>query len=90
MALVPARAWGAHAVGIAPTDRFQLRRQMAEAAGKKVPTSLSLFLEACMASKWKSSFRLWPRKLGQKEFALVSGEQIKNQHGDSRSLRFRR
>ena len=49
-----------------------------------------LFLEACMAFKWKRSFRLWPRKLGQKEFALVNGEQIKHQHGDSRSLRFRR
>ena len=40
MCLVPARAWSAHAVGIAPTGRFKLRRQMA-AAGKKESTSLS-------------------------------------------------
>ena len=44
MGLVPARACGAHAVGIAPTERLKLRRQMAAAAGKK-GASLSLFLE---------------------------------------------
>ena len=42
--LVPARACGAQAVGIAPT-RLKLRRQMAAAAVKKESTSLSLFLE---------------------------------------------
>ena len=36
-----------HAVGMAPTERFKLRRQMAAAAGKKSTTSLSLFMEAC-------------------------------------------
>ena len=44
--MVPARTWGAHAVGIAPTERLKLRRQMAAAAGKKSTTSLSLFMEA--------------------------------------------
>ena len=44
--VVPARTWGVHAVGIAPTERLKLRRQMAAAAGKKSTTSLSLFLEA--------------------------------------------
>ena len=27
--MVPARTWGAHVVGLAPTERLQLRRQMA-------------------------------------------------------------
>ena len=35
-----------HAVGMAPTERLKLRRQMAAAAGKKSTTSLSLFMEA--------------------------------------------
>ena len=43
---VPARAWGAHAVGMARTERVNLRKQMAAAAGKKRTTSLSLFMEA--------------------------------------------
>ena len=33
-------------VGLAPTERLKLRRQMAAAAGKKSTTSLSLFMEA--------------------------------------------
>ena len=45
--MVPARTWGVHAVGIAPTKRLKLRRQMAAAAGKKSTASLSLFMEAC-------------------------------------------
>ena len=43
--MVPAETWGVHAVGIAPTERVKLRRQMAAAAGKKSTTSLSLFME---------------------------------------------
>ena len=42
----PARTWRVHAVEIALPGRFQLRRQMAAAAGKKGTTSLSLFMEA--------------------------------------------
>ena len=38
--MVPARTWRVHAVGIAPTGRFKLRRQMAAAAGKKGTISL--------------------------------------------------
>ena len=34
------------AVGLAPTERLKLRRQMAAAAGKKSRTSLSLFMQA--------------------------------------------
>ena len=33
---LPARTWGAHAVGMSPTERLKLRRQMAAAAGKKI------------------------------------------------------
>ena len=45
MDLVPARVWGGQAVGIAPTERVKLRKQMAAAAGRTVSVSLSLFLE---------------------------------------------
>ena len=38
--LVPARAWRGHAVGIALTERLELRRQMAAAAGKEESVSL--------------------------------------------------
>ena len=41
--MMPARTWGVHAVGMAPTERLTLRRQMATAATKKSTTSLSLF-----------------------------------------------
>ena len=44
--MMPARTWRVHAVGMAPTEKFKLRRQMAAAAGKKSTTSLSLFMEA--------------------------------------------
>ena len=36
---------GGQAVGVAPIERFKLRRQMAAAAGKKESVSLALFLE---------------------------------------------
>ena len=44
--MMPARTLGAHAVGVFPTERLKLKRQMAAAAGKKSTTSLSLFMEA--------------------------------------------
>ena len=44
--MMPARTWGAHAVGMSPTGRVKLMRQMAAAAGKKSTTSLSLVMEA--------------------------------------------
>ena len=44
--MMPARTWRVHAVGMAPTERLKLRRQMAAAAGKKSTTSFSLFMEA--------------------------------------------
>ena len=44
--MMPARTWMVHAVGMAPTERLKLRRQMAAAAGNKSTTFLSLFMEA--------------------------------------------
>ena len=44
MGLVLARLWRGQAVGISPTERLQLRRQMAAAAGKKESVSF-LFLQ---------------------------------------------
>ena len=44
--MVPARTWRVHAVEMAPTERPELRRQMAVAAGKQSTTSLSLFMKA--------------------------------------------
>ena len=41
--LVLAREWRGRAVGIAPTERLNLRRQMAAAAGEKESVSISLF-----------------------------------------------
>ena len=43
--MLPARTWRAHAVGMSPTERFKLGRQMAAAAGTESTTSLSLFME---------------------------------------------
>ena len=43
--LVPAGAWRGQAVGMAPAERLKLKRQMAAAAGKKEPVSLSLFMD---------------------------------------------
>ena len=41
--MVPTRTWRVHAVEMAPTERFKLRRQMAAAAGKKSTISVSFF-----------------------------------------------
>ena len=45
---MPVRSWGVHSLGMAPTERLKLRRQMAAAAaaGKKSTNSLSFFMEA--------------------------------------------
>ena len=44
--MVPARLWEVHAVGMAPTEMLEMRRQMAAAVGKKSATTSSLFTEA--------------------------------------------
>ena len=60
---VPARTWRVHAVGMAPTERLNLRRQMAAAAGKKSATSMSLFMEAsCLEEEedlWTLAIQYW-------------------------------
>ena len=43
--MVLARVWWGQAVGISPTERMKLRRQMAAAAGQKDSVSVSLFME---------------------------------------------
>ena len=43
--MLPGRTWRVHAVVMAPTERFELRRQIAAAAGKKSTTSSSLLME---------------------------------------------
>ena len=45
--MMPVRTCGVHAVGMTPTERLKLRRQMAAAAGTKSTTSLPLFMGAC-------------------------------------------
>ena len=57
--MVLARTWVAHAVGMAPTERFKLRRQMAAAPGKKSTTFLSLSMKP-LAWKWRRNFLPWP------------------------------
>ena len=44
--MVPARAWGAHAVEMVLAERSNMRRHKAAAAGKKTSTPLFFFLEA--------------------------------------------
>ena len=44
--MMPARTWGAHAVGMSFMERLTLRRRMAAAAGKRSTILLPLFMEA--------------------------------------------
>ena len=45
--MMPARAWGAHAVGMSPTERQKFEETDGSSCGEKSTTSLSLFAEAC-------------------------------------------
>ena len=74
--MMPAMTWGAHAVGMSPTERFKLRRQMAAAAGKKSRTSLSLFMEACGQEVEEG--------LSTMEFGLENGSMNKKKLGCGR------
>ena len=64
--MIPASTWVAHAVGMAPTERFKLRRQMAAAPCKKSTTFLSLSMKP-LAWKWRRNFLPWPLSAGHKE-----------------------
>ena len=68
--LVPARAWGGQAVGIALTERLKLRRQMAgcsrsEGIGWK---------ETCLEVGGRIHCPRWPRWLGQKICGWEDGQ----------------
>ena len=71
--MMPARTWRVHAVGISPTERLKLKRQMAAAAGKKSATSLSFFSWRHVTWKWKMRSLPWPRSFGQKEHGQGNG-----------------
>ena len=43
MGLVPTRIWGHGAPGVSPTQRLQMRGQVAEMLGKKKQASLDIF-----------------------------------------------
>ena len=74
--VVPARAWGGQAVGIAPRERLKLRRQVAAAARKKESVSLSLFMEVENLD-------------GRQAFGLEDGQESRRRHGGSRYWRYR-
>ena len=65
---MPARTWRVHAVGVAPTERFKLRRQMAAAAGKKGTTSLYLFMEVFGIVVEEENFYFGRPVLGRRSF----------------------
>ena len=64
---------GVHAVEMAPTERLKLRRQMAEAAGKKSATSLSLFMEAYGLEVRRGTFYFDHPVLGRRS---LDGEMV--------------
>ena len=75
----PARTWGVHAVGVAPTERLKLKRQMAAAGGKRGQPRSHISWKR-LALKWKMSSLPLPLRLGQKELGLANGAQNKKKH----------
>ena len=45
MGVVPGRVWGSEVLGMGPSQRENLQRQLASAAGKKPSAVLSLFMQ---------------------------------------------
>ena len=64
--MMPARAWRIHTVGMAPTEKRKLRRQLAAAAGNKSTTFLSLFMEAYGLEVEEGTFHLGHSVLGRR------------------------
>ena len=62
---------GVHAVGLAPTERLNLRRQRAAAAGKKC-TNFAFIVHG-VAMKLKKSSLPWLPSTGQKEYGQERG-----------------
>ena len=53
--LVHEKIWGGTALGIPPSERWGLKRKMAEVAGKALAVPLSWFLEAGFGTIWQRS-----------------------------------
>ena len=75
--MIPARTWRAHAVEMSPTERFNLRRQMAAAAGKVRPLCLCSWKHT--AWKWKKSSPPWLLSTGKKECGQENGVTSKKE-----------
>ena len=84
MGLVPARVWRGQALGIPPTERLKLRRQMASVAGKKSSTSLSLFSRGEQLRSRGGDLCCGRPLLGQKECGQNGGENSKRKPASSR------
>ena len=87
--MMPARAWGIHAVGMSPTERLQLTRQMAAAAGKKVrPSCLCSWKHTAL--KRREELSTMAPSIGQKEFGLENGGTNEKKRGCGKFKKFRR
>ena len=75
--MMPARTWKAYAVGMSPTGRLKLRKQMTAAAGKKRAQVRFPCSWRHMALKLKKSFPPWLLNTGQKEFGQENGVELK-------------
>ena len=75
-----ARAWGGQAVGITPTEKLKLRRQMAAAAGKKDSVSLSLLKKgrACLGG-WNMDGKMGKR--AEKIFEVLERKKVRGPAG---------
>ena len=74
--MVPGRTWRVHAVWMAPTERFKLRRHMAAAAGKKCTTSYDFavpFSWRALVWRWRRISLLRLLSIGHKVFGQDTG-----------------
>ena len=79
--MMPARAWGVPAVGMSPTERLKLWRQMEAAAGTKKVRLLCPISWKHMAWRWKRSFPPWLFNTWQKESGRENGIANKEKRG---------
>ena len=78
--MMPARTWGARAVGMSPTERFILRRQLAAAAGTKSTTSVSLFMEV-FGLEVEDEISAIATSFGQEEYGQRNGVTSRKKRG---------
>ena len=88
--MMTARTWRAHAVEMFPTERLNLRRQMAAAAGKKSTTSLSLFMEAFGLEVEEELFHHGHSVLGRRSLDWKVAARTKKKRGRGKFKKFRR